>query len=96
MLARASSFILVALAIDCDDHLAVRLAAEVLFDIAGGGILLAGSTGRLTIRGILVGVADGCRESIRSDELDGTVLIAGEPAIDGRPDFCPRIVLLES
>jgi hypothetical protein len=84
-----------AFAIDAEDHLAGPLD-EALEVMAGGGILPEGSTGRLTIRGILVGVAEGCcRASVLSDPLDGAVLIAGEPWIGGRADFC-RTVPAES
>jgi hypothetical protein len=86
---------LAAFAIDWEDHLAGPLA-DALAVMAGGGILPEGSTGRLTIRGILVGVAEGCcRASVLSEPLDGAVLMAGEPWIGGNVDFC-RTVPAES
>jgi hypothetical protein len=76
-----------ALAMDWEDHLAGPLD-DALAVMAGGGILPEGSTGRLTILGILVGVAEGCcRASVLSDPLEGAVLIAGEPCIGGNADF---------
>lgn len=70
---------LVAFAMDWDDHLAGP-RDEALEVMAGGGMLPEGSVGRLAIRGILVGVAEGCwRASVLSDPLEGAVLIAGEP-----------------
>ena len=61
--------------------------AEALPVMEGGGILPAGSAGRLTIRGIFVGVAEGMRASILSDPLEGAVLMAGEPWIGGSVVF---------
>lgn len=58
--ARASSFMLEAFAIVLEDHWAVRLADMLCVDKGGAILRLAGvSAGRLTIRGILVGVAEG-------------------------------------
>lgn len=86
---------LAAFAIDAEAHLAGPLD-EALAVMAGGGILPEGSAGRLTIRGILVGVAEGCcRASVLSDPLEGAVLMAGEPCIGGKADFC-RTVPAES
>jgi hypothetical protein len=79
---------LAAFAMDCEAHLAGPLD-EALVVMAGGGILPAVSTGRLTIRGIFVGVAEGCcRASVLSDPLEGAVLMAGDPAMGGSADFC--------
>lgn len=93
MLARASSFMLDAFDMLRADQLAVRLPAVAVFLVVGGGMLPPGSTGRETMRGILVGVAEGCgRESFRSELLDAAVLSAGEPWIDGRCGLGARAV----
>jgi hypothetical protein len=85
---------LAAFAMEWEDHLAGPLD-EALAVMAGGGILPEDSTGRLTIRGILVGVAEGCRASVLSDPLEGAVLMAGEPCIGGKAERC-RTVPAES
>lgn len=90
--ALASSFMLAALDICLADQLAVRLPA-VTDEVAGGGILPPGSACRDTIRGILVGVAEGWGlESFRSELLETAVFSAGEPTMTGRAGLGARAV----